>query len=152
MNRAIFIDSNVLIDVATRRKHCSDLEKLMVLIRLGEVKAFISSSHVTDIYYILTQGSYKIDNPQVIYFLREIFSEIEIFPLSKAEITKALDATPRDFEDQCVFECAKSINAEFIITSNKKDFCNYNIQCGDACDFFAWLKKEKRMDYSFIRL
>ena len=124
----------------------------MVLIRLGEVDTFISSSQITDIYYILTQGSYKIGNTQVINFLREIFSEIEIFPLSKSEITKALAATPKDFEDQWVYECAKSLDSEFIITSNKKDFSTYDIKCGDASDFFAWLKKEKGMDYSFIGL
>ena len=84
MNRPIFIDSNVLIDIATRRRNCEDLEKLMVLIRLGEVDTFISSSQ--------------------------------------------------------------------IITSNKKDFSTYDIKCGDASDFFAWLKKEKGMDYSFIGL
>lgn len=152
MQGNVFLDSNILIDFATKRRDVRDLQRLFVLLRLGEFQAFVSSSQMTDVYYILTQGSYKIDNSAVVDFLKEILSVVEVFPLSKKEILKALNSRAKDFEDRCVFECAKCVEAEFILTSNIKDFKDFDTECGDAADFFSWVKTEKNLSYSFIEL
>ena len=150
MKPKIFIDSNVLIDLATRRRNVEDNQKLFVLIRLKEFEAYVSSSQITDVHYILSQGSHKLDHTKVITFLKQVLSELNIFPLSKTEIFSALDANSKDFEDRCVFECAKCIEADYIITSNVSDFEDFDIKCGDVTQFFSWLEKEKGLNYELF--
>ena len=151
MKPKIFIDSNVLIDLATRRKNVEETQKLFALIHLKEFEAFVSSSQITDVYYILSNGTLKLDQAKVIAFLKQILSEINIFPLSKTEIFSALGANSKDFEDRCVFECAKCVKTDFIITSNINDFKDFEIKCGDVIEFFSWLAKEKGLNYDIIR-
>lgn len=150
MIASVFLDTNIVIDFATKRKDVEEVKKLFVLIKCRQVKAYISSSQVTDIYYILTSKSYKTDKATVESFLKSVLSFVDVFPLSKLEIFNSLDLHANDFEDACVYQCAKSITADYVITSNVKDFSCFDIKSGTVHDFLQWVKASKGIDYSFI--
>ena len=150
MMASVFLDTNIVIDLATKRKDVEEIKKLFILIKCGQIRAHISSSQVTDIHYILTSRSYKIDKTAVEAFLKNLLSFVDVFPLSKSEIFESLDLHPKDFEDACVFQCAKNARAEYLITSNTNDFISFDIQCGTVHDFFQWAMDNKGFDCSIV--
>ncbi len=55
-----------------------------------------------------------------------------------------------DFEDACVYQCARKIRADAIITRNKKDFEKSSIKVFDCEEWFSYLAQSKGLTYEEI--
>ena len=73
-----------------------------------------------------------------------------ICTLGEYDIENALESSWPDFEDACLYQCAKKLHAEAIITRNQADFDRSTIPVYDCAEFFAHLKNVHGLVYEEI--
>lgn len=119
INKA-FIDSDVILDVATGRKPfvISSSETLSI-IEIGLAIGVMSSNSVTNIYYVLRKISSSLKAKE---FLKSIMSFISVIPVDYSNISEALDSKFLDFEDGVQNYCALSHKCDVIVTRNIDDY------------------------------
>ena len=147
----LFVDTNIIIDYLDERPgFAGSARKLMLLGFLREFDLWMSSSQVTDMFYILTNGGHPSKAEEVKASIREVRKFVRVCSLSEADIDTALDSTWSDFEDACVYQCARKIRADAIITRNKKDFEKSSIKVFDCDEWFSYLAQSKGLTYEEI--
>lgn len=149
----LLIDTNIIIDFALRREPFFEQARLlMTLGELGEFDLFISGSQITDVYYLLSNGGKESRAEPAKRFLRSICDFVRIVPIGQGEIQSALDSDWNDFEDACVYQAARSVKADAIITRNRKDFEKSHIKVFGCDGFFEWLKNAMNVEYTEMPL
>ena len=149
----LLVDTNVVIDyIDERQGFLESARKLMLLGLLREFDLWMSPSQVTDMFYILTNGGRASLAEEVKMSIRETRKFIKICSLSEADIDAALDSAWSDFEDACVYQCARKIKADAIITRNQKDFEKSSIKVFDCDEWFAYLEQTRGLVYEEIPL
>ena len=120
-NMILLIDTNVVLDILLRREpYYVHAAKVAVLSEKGYINCYVSASAVTDIYYI-AQKELK-NNERIIALLTNLFETFRIALVSETCIHKALNLKWNDFEDCVQYTVGMSIDADYIITRNTKDF------------------------------
>lgn len=123
----LLIDTNIIIDVAANRSPF--MAKSMDILELcasQKVTGFISSRSYCDIFYILRKDMSSEIRKE---FIKCIRGYLKTAIISDEIIDKALDNTDiTDFEDAIQYACAESVNADYIVTRNTKDFGNGSIK------------------------
>lgn len=136
----ILIDTNVIIDIALEREpFVNDAKKIIKLIEKQKIKAYISATTVTDIYYITRQ---KTSHEQVINFFENLFVFVHVLSVNENIITKAMKQENKDFEDAVQIETSKQNNISVIITRNKKDFENSGLKIFSPDEYINELKNK----------
>ncbi len=147
----LLVDTNILLDHSLKREPYCDVARLLLIMgKLCEFDLYMSSSQLTDTAYILSNGGKKGKLNEAKQVLRELREYIRIAPVGTKEIDAALESDWSDFEDACVYQAAKSIAADAIITRNKDDYKNSAIKVLDGDEFFAWMQKEYGVCYADI--
>lgn len=148
-----FVDTNILMDVFMHRTPFSDPAELMLALGLvGELELWASASQVTDAFYLLSEGGKRSLVGEARRVIKEARKSVHICPVGEREIDAALDSPWEDFEDACVHQCALKVNADAIVTRNKKDYARSSINVFDCDELFDYLKRERGLDYSFVDL
>ena len=123
---------------------------LMLAGRVGEFSLWISSSQVTDMIFILTDGGKKSKVPEVLENLRIMRTFVNVYAVTDADIDKMLATTWADPEDALLVELALKMRADAIITRDE-DFPQTDmIRVQDCSEFFDWLREEKGISYAEI--
>jgi predicted nucleic acid-binding protein len=124
----VLIDTNVSLDVLLKREPFFEYSQLVLLAAEQKyINGFISASSVTDIYYLVNKV-YK-DSTSVRKLLREhLIGIVGIAAVDSSIIIKALNAEWKDFEDCVQCTIGESIDADYIVTRNAKDFENMGIK------------------------
>jgi predicted nucleic acid-binding protein len=120
--RNVFIDSNIILDVFL--KNPGFWEKSTIILKLCEVKiltGFISSSSVTDLFYIIKKNKNTAVARKALAYILAVFDVINI---DKADLVQAYNLLIDDFEDALQSWCADKTAASVIITRNTNDFVN----------------------------
>ena len=120
----VLFDTNVIVDALAERNNEYKYSQMLIQnVVVGNIKGYISSKQVTDIYYILRK--YYNDNVrrQIIKTISETFS---VLPLISGYITYCVNSKMNDYEDAILDETAKVNMIPFIVTNNIKDFANSN--------------------------
>jgi predicted nucleic acid-binding protein len=130
----LLIDSDVLIDYLIKREpFYENANKLVELCSNRFFKGFISSQCIANIFYILRK-KYTVKERRVL--LRSLCTLFSICSVSGDMIIAGLeDFSFSDFEDCVQMHCAISVNADFIITRNTKDFTNSRIKAITPAEF-----------------
>ena len=133
----ILIDTNVVLDVLLRREPFFKESQLVLLAAEKQyITAFVSASAITDIYYV----AYKnIKNNDIVCQLikTHLLSIVEIAAVDGSIILKAIDANWDDFEDCVQYTVGESVDVDYIVTRNPKDFDMGNINVVLPKDFLA---------------
>ena len=120
-NMKLLIDTNVVLDILLRREpYYENAAKIAVLSEKDYISCYVSASAVTDIYYIAHKELKSKDT--AITLLENLLKTFRIAAVSEASIHEALDLRWSDFEDCVQYTAGKSIDVDYIITRNKKDF------------------------------
>ncbi len=133
MNKSIFLDINIVIDIIdeARKEHYKSKDMLLKLIE-DEYKVYISEDMISTIYYVL-KGDIK-----VLYFFKKFLDEWHIVPFGEDVIKKSLEFTiinGSDLEDTLQCFCAKENKCGLFLTNDKKF-----IECGiDVVDYDEFL-------------
>ena len=122
----------------------------MIAGRVGEFDLWISSSQVTDLIYILSEGGKPSLIPETRERIQGLRTFANVFAVSEREIDKMLASSWKDPEDRLLFEVALSIQADCIITRNKADFESDLVRALDCDEFFTWLRTDFNLNYDTI--
>lgn len=116
----LLVDVNIVLDYLLKREpFYSDSKKVIELCSEENVTGCIALHTVTTIWYILR----KIPDEQRRKALRSICDLLEVVGTSHDEVIAAIERTDfKDFEDCIQTKCAKTANADYIITRNTDDF------------------------------
>ena len=139
MIKKIFIDSDIILDVATGRVPFVDQSKtVLALIENGYALGVISSNSVTNIYYVLRKIS---TNDKARSFIKTILKYISVITVDHGSILTALDSKFMDFEDGVQNYCALKNQCDLILTRNIKDYTFSELQVLEPNEFIALYKK-----------
>lgn len=126
MTRKVFVDSDVILDVATGRTPFVDASaETLSIIEKGLAVGAVSSNSVSNIYYVLRKlGS----SEKAKAFLRTILEYLSVMPVDQSNIMKALDSGFLDFEDAVQHYCALENGCDSIVTRNVEDYRDSEIE------------------------
>ena len=129
----LLIDTNVILDFLLSIANKDYEKKIFELTLDNDTYEYLSSSSITDIFYIInkqTKDSLKTQS-----LIRKLLTFISISNVTEKEINMALDMAWIDFEDAVQYSVAKSNNVDVIITNNKKDYEKNDISIMTAKEF-----------------
>lgn len=121
--KRVLIDTDVILDFFFDRKPFSDdAAKVLSLCESREIKGFITSVIISNVYYLLRLSS---THEKVVEKLTQLISITEVLTTDKDVIIKALNSNFRDFEDALQnYSAELNGQIDLIITRNIKDFKN----------------------------
>ncbi len=120
MSERIFIDSDVILDMALARQPFVEAsQKVIALCEKGVFTGCISSNSVANIYYILRKLG---GDEKARVFIKQLLIFLVIIPVDHAGITKALNSKFTDFEDAIQHFTALSFGCSKIVTRNIQDY------------------------------
>lgn len=128
------IDTNIFLDVFLKRENLFEKSKeILSFCRDRKINGYISSSSLTDIFYILNKN--LKDKEKVYLYLGYVLDLVSIIPVDSVDIYKAYELKAKDFVDALVAVCAKRAGIDLIITRNIKDFKCFDIETFDPETF-----------------
>ena len=149
----LLVDTNIIIDYINRREPYFEHARLLMLCgKIGEFELLISSSQVTDVIYIASNGEHQQELPSVMRQLRELRTFIKVCPVGSREIDGMLASDWSDPEDRLMYEVAASCNADAIITRDTNGFQSNAIRACTCKEFFEWVYEEYGLDYAEVAL
>lgn len=127
----LLIDANIVLDVLLNRLEFVDAsEKIWKLCETAQVAGYISTLTYANMMYIMRKQLTPRQIEDVFRKLRLIFKFAEF---NQSILEKAVGMQWKDFEDAVQSATAEAIDADYIITRNKKDFVDsqVNALCPD---------------------
>ena len=147
------LDTNSVLDYLNERDpFYASSRLLMIGGRAGEFDLWITSSQITDLIYILSDGGKTAGIPPVLERLRGLRTFVSVCAIGSNEIDRMLATSWKDPEGALLFEAALEIRADFLISRNQKDFESSMLPVLDCEGFFEWMRKERKTDYGEIEL
>lgn len=125
-NIKILIDTNVILDVMMERMpFFNDSKRIMTMCSSLEIQGYLAVHSIPTLWYLMRKGG---TDKMVREFMVSILSYLDISGINKDMILRSLSRENfSDFEDCLQDECAFQIEADYIVTRNKKDFENSKI-------------------------
>ena len=131
-----YADTNILIDlVCSRGEFLSDAQSLFSLGYVGKIQLTLSALSFVNAIYI--SRKYRFPMQEVKRSLLNIASFTEITGLTGDVVTWALSCEWNDYEDATQYKSAVSVEADCIVTRNKKDYQLSNIPVYTPQEFLA---------------
>ena len=135
----LLLDTNVVIDVLTKRDGFEASLDVMRYCEVKAVKGYVTAVSVTDIMYILRK---YIEPAQVRDAVKTMLAIVDVAGVVKGDIMKAFSSDMRDFEDAVQASCAKRIKADYVVTRNLRDFEASPVPAISPADLIVKLKKQ----------
>ncbi len=130
----VLLDTNIILDFLLERKpFIEQSEKILQLSFDNKIKAYISATTITDIYYIIQK---EIDKETAKNFISEVLKFIDIASVDKLVIEEALNSSLDDFEDAVQENTALHHNFNYIITRNIHDYKTSKIKALTPSKFY----------------
>jgi len=137
----VFIDSDIILDVATGRKpFVENSTRVLSLVEDGKALGMISSNSVTNIYYILRKLS---SSEKAKDFIRSIVSFLSVTAVIHSNIIQAIDSGFSDFEDAVQYYSALTHQCSYIVTRNIDDYKESDIPVLEPKEFIALFESSK---------
>lgn len=140
MNKRIFIDTNVMLDLLGEREQFYEpIAKIATLAEKNKLTMVVSPISFATVNYFLS----KFENPKISREkLRKFKIICEICSLNEHTIEKGLNSSIKDFEDALQYFSATESECEIIITRNGKDFKKSLLPVMTADEFLKSLAKK----------
>lgn len=132
MSLKVYIDTNVYLNSIENRDDGISTDILAFLIQKN-IQLYLNDLSIINIHYIAKKSRTREEITQI---LRVILRKQEIVSIDKYIIEKSLSSEFKDFEDGVQYFCAKRIDADLILTSNKKDFLHSDIDVLTPLEFY----------------
>lgn len=118
----LLIDTNVILDMVLKRENCDTAMELFRRIRTSGMKAYITASSVTDLFYIIRKETRDTERTYII--MENILKLAAILSVTEKDIQDAFYQRWKDFEDCVQYMTGKNNKIDYIITFNKKDYAD----------------------------
>ena len=124
--KRVLIDTDVILDFFFDRVPFSDdAAKVLSLCESREIKGYITSVIISNVYYLLRQTA---THEKVIEKLTQLMTITEVLTTDKDVILKSLNSDFKDFEDALQnYSAELNGQIDLIITRNIKDFKNSSL-------------------------
>jgi len=130
------VDTNIIIDVLLEREpFVDDCCKLLSLCEEHQIDGFVSASSITDIYYLVRKYTHSTE--LAYKAIGKILEIVKICSVTNTEVLTAFQKKAKDFEDCLAAVCAKSINCDYIVTRNIRDFEEFDVPAIAPADFLS---------------
>ena len=116
----VLIDTNVILDVLTRREPHFESSAAFLKLCGMQVKGFIVANQTTDVFYLLRRAG--IDAQSTKDIVKKLTDNITVLDITAKDVQNALNAEIGDYEDSLLACRAKRQKADYIVTRNEKDF------------------------------
>lgn len=122
----VMIDTNVILDVLLQREPFFDASKAVLrLCEERKAQGFISTSAVTDIFYLTRKALGSLDDTY--RTIGSVLNIVKILTVTNDDVIRAFQMKAKDFEDCLLAVCAESNRCGGIVTRNQKDFLAFGI-------------------------
>ena len=127
MVNRILIDTNVLLDYLLEREPFFEDAKEVILSCIdGKAKGCIAAHSIPNMFFILRKDYNPKERREVLLNLCKIF---DVEGIDKAKLISGLaNEDFSDFEDCLQMECAKSYEADYIVTRNTSDYATSEVR------------------------
>lgn len=134
------MDANVLVDFLCRRAPFWQVtRKMLVLGYVRELELWVSSSQLPALAKAASAEQ-----------LRSLRCFLRVCAVGESEVDAALDSTWGNLDDALVYQAARSVRADFILTRNQRGFAQSSIRALSPDELFAWLLDEKGLAYEEV--
>jgi predicted nucleic-acid-binding protein len=117
MSNRIYLDANILLDYVLDRPEKESAAKILRLINNGKIKAFISSSIIHILSYVLSK-TFSIEKTKEVII--SIIHDIELIDMPKEIVLQSLNSKMNDIEDALQYHVALYNKIDFFISNDKK--------------------------------
>lgn len=123
----LMIDTNVVLDVLLKRGEFYEQSKAVLdMCESKKILGFVSASSITDIFYLVRRALRNIDETYKI--IGSLLNIVGVLNVTDRDVQQAFLTHAKDFEDCLLAESAKSNNCVGIVTRDKKDFQDFEIE------------------------
>ncbi len=125
MIQRVFIDTDVILDVATGRQPFAEYSEMtLAIIENRTVVGVVSSNIITNLYYVLRKLS---SSDKAKTFIQEILKYLTVISVDHRAVLEALDSDFNDFEDAVQYFSALANNCDCLVTRNSEDYAKAKI-------------------------
>ena len=126
MIKRVFVDSDVILDVALARQPFLDGSRMLLsLLENNIALGFISANCVANIYYFLRKSG---GDSKARLFISNLLKYLTVSPVDHSNIVSSLKSEFSDFEDAIQYHSALEAQCECIVTRNIEDYKKSNIE------------------------
>lgn len=128
-----FLDTNVILDFYdSDRGHYQPAAIVFDLASRGEIEISVCALSFVTAFFLL-HG--KFDKSMLYEKMRALFKLCHVTPVDKQIVEKALSQERRDFEDAVQYFSCQTIDADIILTRDRKGFNDFAIPHLSPSDF-----------------
>ncbi len=114
----VLLDTNIIMDALQERQPFDiAAKKILLLGQSGKIDCCFTANAATDIFFLYSKARNMKEANATLGFLLNTY---KVVPITQADCLKALALPNEDFEDSLVEVCAKSINADYIVSRDEK--------------------------------
>jgi len=136
----VFIDSDVILDVATGREpFYGDSQAVLALAEARTFLPYTSPNSITNIYYIYKKLSSSAEAKS---FIKDLIEIVEVAGVDNDVIVNALESKFFDFEDSVQHFCAVRGRCDFLVTRNSKDYSFSEVRVLEPKELLLLFKKQ----------
>ena len=120
----VLIDTNVLINFITERDDPfrTESRKVMELCADGKFSGYLAFHSLSTVWYVVKKFK---GEEEARFWLENLCDLLTITGATQEQVTEAIkNRIFKDFEDCLQDECAQSVNADYLVTCNLKDYKN----------------------------
>ena len=136
----VFLDTNILVDLAENRKESAQAAIILQLGEDGHIQLCASYLSYANMGYLWR----KVPQHQRYEMIRELCVGIDILPMDVSQLNAALTQEVKDYEDMLQYQCAVAGNCDVIVTNNIRDYNEFcQIPYMSSRDFLLKYFKEQ---------
>jgi predicted nucleic acid-binding protein len=131
----VLFDTNVVLDVLLEREpHAGPAAQLLSLVDGGHLEGFMCVTTVTTVHYLASEAR---GAKRAVSLVATLLDVVQVAPVDREVVSKALELRFADFEDAVVHEAAALVGATAIVTRNGRDFHGATIAVFDPTEMLA---------------
>lgn len=144
---------SVVIDYLNARDPFYEKARLpMIAGFVGDFDLWITSSQVTELICVLSNGGTKSLVPSAPERLRGLRSFVNVYAATGLDIDHMLATAWGDLEYALLFEAALGLKADCIVTRDREGFESAVVPARSCEELFDWLRAEAGIDYDEVAL
>ena len=116
----VVFDANAILDVLLERPPFAEPAAILLArAERGGIQGFACATTVTTIFYLARKA---VGNDLARRQVGDLLSILNVAPVNRAVLERAVESQVDDFEDAVIVESARQVQAQVILTRNERDF------------------------------
>jgi predicted nucleic acid-binding protein len=138
----VLFDTNVVLDLLLAREpFVAEAQQLFSAVERGEMIGFLGATTITTIHYLATKQLGAKQAHKAMVMLLKLF---DIAPVNRVVLTNALNTKLPDFEDAVLHHAALLIDANAIVSRDKKGFSKSSLAVYTPMELLDYLLAAKK--------